>query len=514
MSYLKPEDIIDIKKDEINKLRKERRIHYLKFNMLNNLDENARLTFSLDPYKIPYYGDSEHEFLITGKKCYETFESNEEKPINWYIQDKNNPDYNHIYFYRDRTREENDFMKDYNKLIGYKTAASIKKFVPKTNNKFTIEIFKKLKVSLLNELSEQTQFKEDKQAKRRIINFKLDNNGYPYRSYNKLKSLYDDFDKLKYKQNIKHYNDFDVKESKNKYSLKTYSNVKNSFIGDIFFESNISAFLLLININTRFAYAYQLGDVEIKETINVDNNTKEYEMKYQTNGKKTIEELKKAFNKHLKISKVNILRFDGERAISSKDFKDYLKQRNIKFYEAKTEAHSSLSLIDRLCRTIRDIAFNLNFEGIYSQEIMDKILNYYNTSRHETLTQTLFKAYPDLKLIYNYISPYIMEHNNNNLETLFVKECIKYNYYIKQKPDFKLNNNEVVKVVNNNEKLKKKRTILNKDDFKIIKQRGNIFELQNVNNENIKTYKPRYQIKPLTLKPLDLTNFETYFNLY
>ena len=316
-----------------------------------------------------------------------------------------------------------------------------------------------------------------------------------FRGHSKLKSLYDDFDNIKYKQNIKHYNDFNVKESKNKYSLKTYSNVKNSFIGDIFFESNISAFLLLININTRYAYAYQLGEINIKETINVDNNNnKEYEMTYATTGKKTIRELLKAFEKFLNICPVNILRFDGERAIGSNEFKTYLTKKNIKFIPAIPGVHTSLSLIDRLCRTIRDIAFNLNYERIYTQEIMNKILNYYNNSRHETLTQTLFKAYPDLKLIYKFISPYIMEHNNNNLETLFVKECIKYNYYIKQKSDYEIDKNDVVKITSDNDKLKKKRTILDKDDYKVINYNGNIFKLQNTRtNENI--FRPRYALR-------------------
>ena len=196
---------------------------------------------------------------------------------------------------------------------------------------------------------------------------------------------------------VKPLNNFDVKESKNKYSLKTYSNVKYSFIGDIFFESNISAFLLLININTRYTYAYQLGNVDIKEIINIDENNKEYQMSYTTKGKKTTQELKKAFKNFLQDTKVNILRFDGERAIGSEDFKKYFTKNNIKFIPAIPGVHTSLSLIDRLCRTIRDIAFNLNYEGIYNQEQMNKVLNYYNQSRHETLTQTLFKAYPRIK---------------------------------------------------------------------------------------------------------------------
>ena len=117
-----------------------------------------------------------------------------------------------------------------------------------------------------------------------------------------------------------------------------------------------------------------------------------------------------------------------------------MKKNNIKFIPAIPGVHTSLSLIDRLCRTIRDIAFNLNYEGIYNQEQMNKVLNYYNQSRHETLTQTLFKAYPELKKIFKFISPWIMEHNELDLEIKFVKECIKYNYYIKLKPDYKIIN--------------------------------------------------------------------------
>ena len=51
--------------------------------------------------------------------------------------------------------------------------------------------------------------------------------------------------------------------------------------------------------------------------------------------------------------------------------------------------HISFSMSAETNKSL-DIAFNLNYEGIYNQEQMNKILNYYNQSRHETLTQTLF----------------------------------------------------------------------------------------------------------------------------
>ena len=196
---------------------------------------------------------------------------------------------------------------------------------------------------------------------------------------------------------------------------------------------------------------------------------------------------------------INVLRFDGEKAIQSRDFKKLLKDNNIKFIEAKTEAHTSLSLIDRLCRTIRDIAFNLGYydsdrknKGILDQDMMNIILNYYNNSRHETLTKVLFKAYPELKYTFKFISPTII-NNSDELETKYVEECMKHNFYVISKPDFKLNQNDIVRITSEKNKLGKKRSILDKDLFKITNQKGNIYELSNIKT-NDKVYRPRFEI--------------------
>ena len=326
---------------------------------------------------------------------------------------------------------------------------------------------------------------------------------FPYRSPNKLKSLYNNFEQANLLNQpttkdiynfVEHYNNFDVKESKEKYTLKTYSNVRYSFIGDIFFSSD-QAFLLLININTRYAYGYQLGDIEIKSIKNEDEHGKQYIMKYATTGLKTTDQLINAFGEHLKNTQVNILRFDNERGIISKKFQTKLKEVNIKFIPAIPNTHTSLSIIDRLCRTLRDIAFNLNIE-IKHQKILDLILNYYNNSRHETLTQTLFKAYPELKRTYpNGITPKDV-NNSPELERLFVIECKKYNYYISSHHDYNLNQNQNVRVLNDTSVFEKRRTKLNKDIFKVNNRIGNIYELVNTKT-NEKVYKPRYKIDNL-----------------
>ena len=86
-----------------------------------------------------------------------------------------------------------------------------------------------------------------------------------------------------------------------------------------------------------------------------------------------------------------------------------------------------------------------------------------------------------------------MEHSPE-LEKMYVEECMKYNFYIITQPDYKLNKDDIVKVVNNTNKLGKKRTILDKDDYKVIKQEGNIYMLKNVRTVE-KIYKPRFEIK-------------------
>ena len=194
----------------------------------------------------------------------------------------------------------------------------------------------------------------------------------PFRSPYKLKKILEDFPDysskigswMSYKDindNVKKLNNFNVKESKKKYSLKTYSKVRGCYIGDIMFESKHAAFLILININTRYAYGYQIGDFEI-----IEDNGKQIQL-YTNKNRKNFNSLNKAFEQFIvelrsDFQFINILRFDGEAAINSKEFRDYIKQYSIVLEPTIPKQHTSLSIIDRLIRTLRDIAFNLGYE--------------------------------------------------------------------------------------------------------------------------------------------------------
>ena len=123
---------------------------------------------------------------------------------------------------------------------------------------------------------------------------------------------------------------------------------------------------------------------------------------------------------------------------------------------------------------------------------MNKVLNYYNNARHETLTKVIFKSHPELKLKYTSISPELMK-DHKELEKIFVEECLKYNFDIVSNPDYKLNENDIVRVTSEKNKLGKKRNILDRYDYKVIGQDGNIFKLRNTKT-NVEIYKPRFEI--------------------
>ena len=307
-------------------------------------------------------------------------------------------------------------------------------------------------------------------------------NDYPYRSNFKLKGLYHEtpqklFEALK---NVVPLSQFSIKANKRKYHLKACSKTKYSFIGDVFFQSNNFDYLLLINVNTRKAYYYPLGNNydPIQTVIDADTGKEIKTFQHSTIPKKDIDSMKKAFNEILKQTKINVLSFDGEASISSQDFQDYLYEHHIHFIPLKPGSHTSTALIDRLCRTIRDIAFNMGYDGIDNQA-MKNIIEIYNSAPHKTLTKILNGKY---KFKYG-ISPNDM---NDELETAFVEQCLKYNALIKSQDDYYLKPGDKVRIYNKNlsDKLfegslnkTNKRSILSKDIYIVQGYEGNLIKL-------------------------------------
>lgn len=278
---------------------------------------------------------------------------------------------------------------------------------------------------------------------------------------------------------------FNIRKQIKKYQFKTYSRVPGGFIGDIFFNKSKFACLLLININTRKAYAYALNNVEI-EPLGQKNDygSREYTITYSTTNKKTTSNLINVFKQFLNDidHEITSLRFDNESAVKSKQFQTMLRNNGITFIPVVEGSHTSLSLIDRLCRTIRDISYNTGIK-ILNQDSINKILNIYNNMYHSSLSKILGK-----KITPNEVN----EHPE--LEQQIINYCIDYNKQLKVlHPEIELQVGQICKVYQPFDKFKKRRKLLKKDYYRIVNKTGNIYTVQNVRN-NKKIDVPRYFI--------------------
>ena len=297
---------------------------------------------------------------------------------------------------------------------------------------------------------------------------------------------------------------FNIRKQIKNYQFKTYSRVPGGFIKDIFFNKSKFACLLLININTRKAYAYALNNVEVHK-VNQDSKgsqaepirgqNEEYTITYSTTNKKTTSTLINVFKQFLNDidHKITSLRFDNESAVKSKQFQTMLRNNKIKFIPVVEGSHTSLSLIDRLCRTIRDISYNMGIK-ILTQNDINKVLNVYNNMYHSSLSKMLASSSLGQRVGLNKkITPNEV-NDNPELEQQIINYCIDYNKQLKVlHPEIELQVGQICKVYQPFDKFKKRRRLLKKDYYKIVNKTGNIYTVQNVRN-NKKIDVPRYFI--------------------
>lgn len=184
---------------------------------------------------------------------------------------------------------------------------------------------------------------------------------------------------------------FDYKKQSKQYMLRTVA-PRYSFIIDYFFPGKF-VYLLAININTRKAYA--IPSPEIKEINTGRFSISDKNHKTATTSIKLLNELFKQTK-----TKIKHIMCDQEAAFLSKMFKDECKKKrielihyiknNVKGIVETTEAsrgnHTTLSIIDRLCRTLRRMNYNLGYDKDINPNTMKQLINEYNNSPHKTLS--------------------------------------------------------------------------------------------------------------------------------
>ena len=221
---------------------------------------------------------------------------------------------------------------------------------------------------------------------------------------------------------------FDYRKQSKNYMLRTVA-PRHSLIIDFFFPGKF-VYLLAININTRKAFAIPSSEIkEINEgrfSISVKNN-------------KTATTSIKLLNELLKQTTIKHIMCDQEAAFLSKMFKDECRKHHIELVhyikndvkdvvhttEASRGIHTTLSLIDRLSRTIRRMNYNIGNDANINPNVMEILIQEYNNSPHKTLSDIVGRP----------ITPNMVD-DDERLEDYIVWTRMRENMKTKLQDDF------------------------------------------------------------------------------
>lgn len=154
---------------------------------------------------------------------------------------------------------------------------------------------------------------------------------------------------------------------------KTYSAVLGAYQIDIFIF-NRRYYLLAININTR--YAYISSSIKNRSVHAVLPEIKTFVDKF----------------------KPTIISCDNEPAFVSKDTVDYLISKDIELRVITEQIHSALGIINRFCRTLRDMTY-------HSKDLtLQEAIEIYNNTYHRTIGMKPATMQQDADLEEAYIS--------------------------------------------------------------------------------------------------------------
>ena len=160
---------------------------------------------------------------------------------------------------------------------------------------------------------------------------------------------------------------------------KSYSGIIGGYQIDIFIYQR-KYYLLAININTKYGYISK--SIKNKSVHAVLPEIKIFVDKF----------------------KPDSISCDNEPAFVSKDTVDYLISKDIELRVITEQVHSALGIINRFCRTIRDMLFqskNLTLE---------EAIKIYNNSYHRTIGMKPIDMQKDSELEEMYISKCIFEN--------------------------------------------------------------------------------------------------------
>ena len=215
-------------------------------------------------------------------------------------------------------------------------------------------------------------------------------------------------------------------------------------------------FHIFLESNSRYAFAYPVDDKTERTAIETLNK-----FISDNQGKPIVK-----------------LTSDGESAFDSKGFKDYCKSKNIMIRVIFDKAHSSLGLIDRFVRTLRDLHQPINKNEPEQRSIkmnnfsindMKTLIDEYNNTFHKTIG----------------CSPKEM-YDNPELEHEWIRKCQRFKTIQKNIEDFDIPIGSLVRYRMNKADLAggKRRSQFSLEKYRVKKRIGNRYVLESEKNES------------------------------
>ena len=176
--------------------------------------------------------------------------------------------------------------------------------------------------------------------------------------------------------------------------------------------------------------------------------------------------------------RVRLLKGDSEKSFVSKEARRYYQQNNITFVSVVTKGsqQTSLAIVDRLIRTLRDMAHKIDpkIKQIYPP-LMNRLLINYNQVPHDGLP----------KIIGFNVSPINLEQDGE-LDALLIKNVVSDNESIQHTPGFNIKIGSIVKLFNPKETLIKRRSVVRDELYRVTERIGARYHVRGLeSNEEI-----------------------------
>ena len=266
-----------------------------------------------------------------------------------------------------------------------------------------------------------------------VTNWKIFIDNYPFKSLYKvwpiIKKQYPNVRKKDVEQYLSTKPKDVVPKDNNRYNRKTFTNYIGGWQMDLFVLSKLY-YLLCININTRFIYVSKAITNKNVEAV--------------------LPEIKAFVDKH----KPLVIFCDNEGAFTSRDTVEYLVDKDIELKVVTEQLHSSLGILNRACRTIRDM---LDASGHELQvDALREVVDIYNRSVHSSTG----------------MSPkYMSKHHD--VEQLYIINCLLKDMGIVAENDYDLDVGTKVRYVLDKKSFAKVRHKISKGYYTIDSVDGN-----------------------------------------